>query len=86
MKYDVPDDLQPMSPWKYFGLNILYAIPLIGFIFLLCHAIGSRNINKRNYARSFFCILVVVLVIFVVFYFSGAVKDIVTSLAEKFQA
>ena len=68
MKYDVPDDLQPMSPWKYFGLNILYAIPLIGFIFLLCHAIGSRNINKRNYARSFFCILVVVLVIFVIFY------------------
>ena len=86
MKYDVPDDLQPMSPWKYFGLNILYAIPLIGFIFLLCHAIGSRNINKRNYARSFFCILVVVLVIFVIFYFSGAVKGIITSLAEKIQA
>ena len=63
MKYNVPDELQPLSPWKYFGLTILYDIPLIGFIFLLCHAIGSHNINKRNFARSFFCVLVIILVI-----------------------
>ena len=86
MKYDVPSELQPMSPWHYFGLNILYAIPILGLIFLICHAIGSHNINKRNYARSFFCILVVVLVIFAVFYFSGAIKDIITATAEKFKA
>ena len=63
MKYNVPDELQPMSPWKYFGLQILYTIPLIGQIFLICHAIGSHNINKRNFARSYFCVLVIILVI-----------------------
>ena len=86
MKYDVPSELQPLSPWKYFLLNILYAIPLIGLIFMICHAIGSQNINKRNYARSFFCILIVVLVIFAVFYFSGAVKGLITSIADKISA
>ncbi len=83
MRYDVPDNLQPMSPWKYFLLNILYAIPIIGLIFLICHAIGSSNINKRNYARSFFCILIVVLVICLIFYFSGAIQNIITSIADK---
>ena len=63
MKYNVPDELQPMSPWKYFGLQILYTSPLIGQIFLICHAIGSHNINKRNFARSYFCVLVIILVI-----------------------
>lgn len=86
MKYDVPNELQPMSPWKYFGLNILYAIPLIGLIFLICHAIGSQNVNKRNYARSFFCILVVIGVIFLICYFSGAIGSVITSIADKIQA
>ena len=86
MKYDVPNELQPMSPWKYFGLNILYAIPIIGLIFLICHAIGSHNVNKRNYARSFFCVLVIVLVIVAIFYFSGAVTSIITSLSDKITA
>ncbi|MBO4353334.1 MAG: hypothetical protein J5860_00165 [Clostridia bacterium] len=82
MRYpDVPDNLQPMSPWKYFGLNILYAIPIIGFIFLVCHAIGSSNINKRNYARSFFCIVVVVAVIVGIFVATGAVTSIATAIA-----
>jgi len=81
MKYDVRDELQPLSPWKYFGLNILYAIPLIGLIFLICHAIGSSNINKKNYARSFFCILVIALVIIGISIATGFVTDIATSIA-----
>ena len=83
---DVPYEMRPMSPWKYFGLNILYAIPIIGFIFLICHAIGSRNVNKRNYARSFFCIVVVALVIFAIFFFSGTFGNLITSLADSIKA
>lgn len=59
----LPPELRPLSPWTYFGLDILYAIPLIGFIFLICHAIGSTNVNKRNFACSFFCIYVVVVAV-----------------------
>ena len=28
-------DNRPLSPWEYFGLQILYSLPLIGFIFLI---------------------------------------------------
>ena len=51
------------SPWAYFGLGILYALPLVGWVFLVIHAIGAPNINERNYARSFFCVYVVVIVL-----------------------
>ena len=52
----LPEAYRPLSPWAYFGLSILYSVPVIGWIFLIAHALESRNINKRNYARSFFCI------------------------------
>ena len=53
-------DLTPLSPWAYFGLSILYSIPFIGFIILLVNAIGAENVNKRTYARSYFCWLAIV--------------------------
>ena len=57
--YDqLPPELQPMSPWAYFGYEILYALPVVGWIFLVCHAIGARNVNKRNFARSFFVVYI----------------------------
>lgn len=59
--YDnLPPELQPLSPWAYFGYEILYAIPLIGWIFLVCHALAAQNINKRNFARLFFVIYVLI--------------------------
>ena len=45
----LPEAYRPLSPWSYFGLGILYALPLLGWIFLIVHAIGSANINRRNY-------------------------------------
>ncbi|MBS7262962.1 MAG: hypothetical protein KIG36_05085 [Eubacteriales bacterium] len=80
--YNVPNELKPLSPWAYFGLNILYAIPIVGFIFLLCHAIGAANVNKRNFARSFFCVLVVVLIIFGIILLTGALTGAAGSLAD----
>ena len=50
----LPEAYRPLSPWSYFGLGILYALPLLGWIFLIVHAIGSANINRRNYARMRF--------------------------------
>ena len=76
-------DTTPLSPWAYFWLDILYAIPIVGFIFLLIHAIGANNVNKRNFARSYFCVLVIILIIFgVVAIFGGgaAIMNILKNL------
>ncbi len=45
---------QSISTSGYFSLEVLYAIPIIGTIFLIKHATDSSNINRRNFARSKF--------------------------------
>ncbi len=51
-----------MGAWSYFFLNILYAIPVIGLIFLIVHACMPSHENRCHYARSFFCGLLVLLI------------------------
>lgn len=67
----LPEAYRPLSPWAYFGLSILYALPLVGWAFLIAHAVASRNINRRNYARSYFCIYLLVAVLILVLSLSG---------------
>ena len=63
--YDsLPADLRPISPWRYFGLSIVYAIPVIGFIVLIVNSLSkNNNVNVRNFSRSFFCALILVLIV-----------------------
>ena len=63
---NIPYNYKPLSPWAYFGYNILFAIPLVGFIMLIVFAFDSSNINRRNYARSFFCAYLVAIIILIV--------------------
>lgn len=62
-KYQGPSQFKPLSGWKYFGLNILFSIPVVGFVFLLIFTFSNKNINRRNYARSFWCGLLVVVIL-----------------------
>lgn len=65
----IPNEYKPISPWGYLGYNLLFSIPLIGFIILLIFALGgTQNINLRNYARSYFCAMLVAF-IFICFVF-----------------
>lgn len=57
-------DMTPISMWGYFGYEILFSIPLVGFILLLVFSFGgTKNVNLRNFARSYFCFLIVLVVI-----------------------
>ena len=60
----IPEEYKPISMWGYFGYNILFSLPLIGLILLLIFSFGgTRNINLKNYARSFFCYLILIVII-----------------------
>jgi hypothetical protein len=61
--YNVPAELTPISMWGYFGYSILFNIPVVGFIFLIIFAIGAKNVNKKNFARSYFCGIILALII-----------------------
>ena len=73
-------DTRPLSPWAYFGLEILYTIPIIGIIFLIVHAIGANNINKRNFARSYFCFVIVIAIIILIGYFIAGGSAIIDAI------
>ena len=51
---------RPLSPWAYFGYSLLFAIPFAGFIILIVLCFNDSNINRRSYARSFFCGLLII--------------------------
>lgn len=60
MSNNVPDKYQPISMWGYFGYELLFAIPVIGFIVLLVFAFGgTANVNVKNFARSKFCVFII---------------------------
>ena len=65
---DVPEEYKPISMWGYFGYEILFAIPLIGFILILVFSFGgAKNKNLRNFARSYFCGLIIALIATTIF-------------------
>ena len=62
----IPPQYKPLSPWAYLGYQILFTIPVVGLIALIIFALNNDNINRRNFARSYFCVLVIAIVIFVI--------------------
>ena len=62
----LPAKYRPMGAWSYFGYQILFSIPLIGFIVLLVCAFSDTNINRRSFARSYFCVLIIAIIIAVI--------------------
>ena len=62
----IPDNYKPVSAWGYVGYNILFCIPLVGLILLIVFSFSDKNINRRNYARSFWCVLLLSLIIAII--------------------
>ena len=69
--YEGEERFRPMSPWGYFGYSLLFSIPLIGLILLIVFSLNNENINRRNYARSMFCSMIVAAVLIAVLFATG---------------
>ena len=68
----IPEDYKPISMWGYFGYELLFAIPLVGFILILVFSFGgTRNKNLKNFARSFFCVWIIAVVLIVILLMTG---------------
>lgn len=59
----LPKSYRPITGWGYFWRTILYSIPVVGQIVLLINAIGAKNRNGRYFARSYFCALLVLVIL-----------------------
>ena len=58
-------DYTPITMWGYFGYELLFSVPFLGLVFLVYFAASAKNQNVKNFARSYFCVLIVFAVILI---------------------
>lgn len=64
----LPEEYRPLTMWGYFGYQLLFCVPCVVFIFLLIIAFGgTRNVNLKNFARSYFCVWIIAVVLILLF-------------------
>ena len=84
--YDGDPKFRPLSPWAYFGYGILFAIPVVGLVLLIVFSFSNGNINRKNYARSYFCALLILIILFVIAFaisaFTGRLDEFVKELND----
>lgn len=70
----LPPKYRPLGMWGYFGYSILFAIPVVGLVCAIVFSFSDANIARRNFARSYFCLLIIGVVICIVAVAVGAVS------------
>ena len=81
----IPKAYKPISPWGYIGWNFLFAIPIVGFILLIVMSFSKKNINRRNYARSFWCALLIVILLLLIGLIVAAATGTLDELIDMFE-
>ena len=76
----------PLSPWSYFGLTILFSVPVVGLVFLIIFSINGNNINRRNFARSYWIGLILVLALSIIAAIIAFATGAFTSIINNIQA
>ena len=59
----IPYQYKPLTSWAYFGYALLFSLPVVGFILLIVFSCSNENINRRNFARSYWCALLVAVIL-----------------------
>lgn len=81
--FNVPPEFRPLGAWAYVGLSILFSIPVIGWIFLIVFSFSDANINRRNYARSYFAGLLIVVILIAVLTLTGVLGETATAISNN---
>ena len=78
----VPFENKPLSPWAYLGYQILFSIPLVGFIMLIILSTNAaHNVNLRNFARSYWCALLICVIVGIVLAIIGLILSMAFGLS-----
>lgn len=84
MNVNIPEEYRPISMWGYFGYEILFSIPIVGFILLLVFSFGgTKNVNLKNFARSYFCVVIIVAILLLILILSGTIDAGVNSVLQR---
>ena len=78
----VPAEYKPITMWGYFGYQILFSIPVIGWIFVIVFALTATNQNLKNFARSQFCLLIIWIVLLCLSCFTGIMSTLLQGVVR----
>lgn len=83
---NLPKKYRPLSHWEYFGLALLFLIPVIGWIFIFVLSFSNRNINRRNFAMSFLCFFLLfgLILLVVSIFFPEQLQDLISAIIGLF--
>lgn len=85
-KEDLPEKFRPLGAWAYFGYGLLFSIPVVGFVFLIVFSFSGTNINRRSYARSYWCWTILLaalfLIAFLILLFTGGFAALIALLSQ----
>ena len=70
---NIPNNYKPISAWAYIGYDLLFSLPLFGFIALIVIALTAENVNVKNYAKSKFCYILIVFLIVIMMLILGII-------------
>ena len=77
---NIPSNYRPLGALAYFGYGILFNIPVVGFVLLIIFSLDNSNINRRNYARSYWCLYIIIFILIVVLMLLGtSITDVIDS-------
>ena len=80
---NIPEQYKPISSWGYVGYTILFSIPFIGLILLIIYALSNENINRRNFARSYFCFVLLLVILIVAI--GASLLEVIQEYIESIQ-
>ena len=61
----IPIAYKPLGAWMYFALSLRFSVPIVGLVFLIIFSLDDSNLNRRNFARSSWCSMIVGVGIFI---------------------
>ena len=79
---NIPSEYKPISMWGYFGYEILFSLPVVGFICLIIMSFAPSNKNLKNFARSYFCLFILSLVLTIVLVAIALATGAISSLED----
>lgn len=62
--YEGSRQFRPLSAWAYCGYGLLFLIPVVGWLFLVIFSFSKSNLNRRSFARSYWCMLLITVIFF----------------------
>lgn len=62
---NLPEQYKPITMWGYLGYQIVFSIPVVGWIMIFVFAFSKdENINIRNFARSYIIFLIICTILY----------------------